>query len=144
MISIYRADTIKKITSVPNGFKPIQILSWHKKDTKYYELSPYHLKTDGNEGIQNQGGIIFENFWQGSKVYDFVYSNEVYPHYRFKGNHKYLWWSYQADNVKECHYNKELEQITDKWLGWRNSLWLCNHGIRYPNQKKTQKILSLL
>jgi len=43
----------------PAGYIPIPVLSWHKHQTPYYKLSPYYLKTDGNETNVNPGGIIF-------------------------------------------------------------------------------------
>src|SRR5437879_750169 len=99
MLSIIQSKTIQKIKyDIENKYgiaKSVQVLSWHKKDTEYYELSPYFLKTDGNEIIKNDGNVIFENFWQGSKVYDFIYDIEIYPHYSFKGNKKYLWWEWK-------------------------------------------------
>src|SRR3989344_3106251 len=92
--------TTKRITRIsdkcvcPEDYVPIPILSWHKKDSEYYTLSPYYLKTDGEEEQLNNGGVIFENFWQGSKVYPEVGPIEHYPHHSMRGNPKYLSWKY--------------------------------------------------
>jgi len=56
---------------------------------KWKNLCPYLLKTDGEEFCHNSGGILFENFYQGCKVYDIVYENEVYPSRYYMNNPKY-------------------------------------------------------
>lgn len=140
-LSITQAKTISKIKSVTNNFLPIQVLSWHPKDTPYYELSPYYLKTDGLSNIACPAGVIFENYWQGNKVYDYVYDIEVYPHFRFKGRPEYLWFQYVCDNGtgKEQHYDSILDEINPKWLHWRDQVRLASHGIRYPNGRSRTK-----
>jgi hypothetical protein len=47
---------------VPVDYEYIDILSWNPHQSKYYELSPYYLKTDGLEESKNSGGVLFENF----------------------------------------------------------------------------------
>ena len=62
---------------------------------RWKKLCPYLLKTDGNELCHNSGGILFENFYQGCKVYDIVYENEVYPSRYHMNNPNYLWWKFE-------------------------------------------------
>jgi len=71
---------IKSTTTKPvslENFETINVLKWN--NCKWKNLCPYLLKTDGEEFCHNPGGILFENFYQGCKVYDVVYENEVYP-----------------------------------------------------------------
>ena len=83
-----RITSIKENPKLFEGYDPVNVLSWHKSDTEYYELSPYHLRTDGKEEAHNSGDVIFENFWQGQKVYPWVYPIEVYCHPSKRGNPK--------------------------------------------------------
>lgn len=127
---------IKSTTDSPykyEDFISINVLNW--KNSKWAALSPYYLKTDGNEINKNEGGILFENFWQGSKVYDKVVSNEVYPSKYQQGNPKYLWWKYEAKNkYGDCIVDNEGNINYDVYLNWRKSLWECKNPIRYPNK----------
>ena len=120
--------SITESVTAPKGYIPIPVLSWHKKDTEFYELSPYYLRTDGLEELVNPGKIIFENFWQGSKVYPKVYPIDVYSHPSRIGNPSFLWWSYKAE---EDHLLDE--KILPAYYSWRTSLWNCTKAIRYPN-----------
>jgi len=81
MIIIKRVDnTVKAKKEVcPNGFEKINVLSWKPKETKFYELSPYHLKTDGKGEIDMPAGIIFENAIVLVVVGIFLYSSTRAP-----------------------------------------------------------------
>ena len=84
---------IKSTTTKPvslDTYETINVLKWN--NCKWKKLCPYLLKTDGEEFCHNSGGILFENFYQGCKVYDVVYENEVYPSRYYMNNPKYLWW----------------------------------------------------
>ncbi len=122
---------ITEKVNAPSGYVPIHVLSWHKKDSAYFDLSPYYLKTDGDEELVNPGGILFENFWQGSKVYPTVYPIDVYSHPSKTGNQKFLWWSYPR---RESHLVNNL--VTPDYYKWRSSLWSCPKAIRYPNGRE--------
>lgn len=141
MIYIKKSANINESKNIiiPPSFELVNVLSWHKKDTIYYELCPYSLKTDGLEENGVLPGVIFENYWQSSKIFEYVYDIEVYPHYTLKNNPKYLWWKYVC-NGKELHYDKNTNNITSNYYNWRNSLWTCQHPIRYPNQKNRSKL----
>jgi hypothetical protein len=108
-------------------FEGVNVLSWHKKDTPYYDLSPYELKTDGKEIVSNHGGIIFENYWQSLKIYPEVSEQEIYCHFSRKGDSRYLWYKYP--------YEKHLSNdcILPEYYKWRENLWNCKKPIRYPN-----------
>lgn len=110
------------------------VLSW-KSNNKWRLLSPYYLKTDGEEENYNKGGIIFENFYQGSKLYPFVYSIEVYPSKWQHGNPEHLHWEYKSTSPEgDICYDTDTQSIRfDNYMFWRWSLWECQHPIRYPN-----------
>jgi hypothetical protein len=130
MIVTKRVKTITEKVNVAN-FTSIHVMSWHKKDTPYYVFSPYHLRTDGEEECQNSGNIIFENFWQGSKVYDYVEDIEVYPHKKLQGQIKHLSWKYVCNGGREYHLVNG--EVTENYKKWRNSLFSCDKPVRYPN-----------
>ena len=134
-IYVSRITTITDHPQQINDLIPVNVLSWHEKDTKYYELSPYFLRTDGNEEQYNKGNVLFENFWQGSKVYEIMYPIEVYCHPSKKGNRQYLWYE---NTLKQIHINSKNE-ITDEYYTYRNNLFDCKHPIRYPNGSKRTK-----
>lgn len=126
---------IKSIAAEPIpylDYTPINVLRWHSSAWK--TLCPYFMRTDGNESNANSGNILFENFYQGSKVYDVVYSNKVYPHKKFEGRPAYLWWEFTPVDpagdklIENNNINYEL------YYRWRNSLWNANHPVRYPNK----------
>lgn len=102
----------------------INVLSWHRKDTEYYELSPYFLKTDGQEGDEVWDDILFENFWQGSKIFPEVNTTIIKPH--FSSN--IIWHEHHG---QEIHFSNN--EIRDEYFSWRNSIWNCPNPIRYPN-----------
>ncbi len=69
-------STTEKIKQKPDTI-PINVLKLN--ENKYKTLCPYYLKTDSKEKNYNQGGILFENFYLGSKVYGTVYESTIYP-----------------------------------------------------------------
>ena len=74
----------------------VNVLTWHNEShsngSKYHAFSPFYLKTDGQENQHNDGNVLFENFWQGSKIC------EVWAHRSLRGNNKYLWFKYKCSN----------------------------------------------
>lgn len=131
---------IKSTTQIPvdlDGYIRVNVLRW--KNSKWKTLSPYLLKTDGNEENVNSGGIIFENFYQGCKVYDKVYDNKVYASRYHVGKEKYLWWDFKTKS-REDGINCDVMLIDNKinydlYKRWRDSLWGCPNPIRYPNKR---------
>ena len=123
-------------------YKKVNVLSWHSKDTEYYELSPYHLKTDGREENFCYPGVLFENYYQSCKVYKYVRNIKVYSHHTQRNNPNGLWWDYQCTNgIEEAYHEKDInnpnddvndKKVTNGYYNWRNSLWMCKNPIRYP------------
>lgn len=124
-------STISKPIKLEN-FETINVLKW--KNNKWKNLCPYLLKTDGNEICKNDGNIIFENFYQGCKVYDIVYKNEVYPSRYYANNPKYLWWKFEPKSMDGDIIIENDDVNYDLYLNWRNCLWMCENPIRFPNK----------
>ena len=131
---------IKSTSSEPvslDTYETINVLKWNNSVWK--NLCPYLLKTDGNEVCYNTGGILFENFYQGCKIYDVVYKNEVYPSKYQMNNPKYLWWKFDPITLTGDVIYKNGIIDYDLYYRWRNSLWQCKNPIRYPNQIHRRK-----
>ena len=79
------------------------------------EVSPYNL-TDG-------AGNLFENIWQGCKVYPMVY-----PIQTVKYNKLYWQWG-QEVHVENGHVNAA-------YWNWRNHVFHNRYPLRYPNGRK--------
>jgi hypothetical protein len=79
MIATQRIDSTTSVPKSLEGFEVVNVLKW-----KY-------LETDGKEICSNPGGILFENFYQGCKVYDIVYKNKVYASRFQHGDDKFLY-----------------------------------------------------
>jgi hypothetical protein len=131
---------IKSTTQKPEkleNFEIINVLKWN--NSKWKNLCPYLLKTDGEEICYNSGGILFENFYQGCKVYDIVYNNEVYASRYYMNNQKYLWWKFETiTSSGDIIYQNDLIDY-ELYYRWRNSLWDCKNPIRYPNKIHRRK-----
>lgn len=126
---------IKSITSTPidyEDYKIINVLKWN--NSKYKVFCPYYLRTDGNEECYNEGNILFENFYQGTKVYDIVYENEVYPSKHWMNNPDYLWWKFEPINKGGDNLVTKNKINYELYNNWKNSLWSCDKPIRYPNK----------
>lgn len=136
-----KTQQIKSTSQKPNdleGYITVNVLKWNS--SKWKTLCPYYLRTDGKEENFNPGGIIFENFYQGSKVYDVVYSQEVYASRFYHGNPAYLWWKFNTVNKNGDVLLDKLGNINyDLYLNWRNSIWSCQNAIRYPNGLANRK-----
>jgi len=136
---------IKSTTTKPislDNYESVNVLKWN--NCKWKKLCPYLLKTDGQELCHNSGGILFENFYQGCKVYDVVYENEVYPSRYYMNNPKYLWWKFDPLTPSgDIILQKELTNTDiinyELYYRWRDSLWECKNPIRYPNKIHRRK-----
>lgn len=115
------------LTSSHPGALTVNVLA---NSSPWRELSPYHLRTDGAEEQKNPGGVLFENFWQGSKVYPQVFPIEVYSHYTQRGNPKALYWAWPKHAT---HLDESGNVILEAWHEWRDSLWAAQKPVRYPN-----------
>lgn len=123
-----RVTGISQVPENFSGYLPINVLSWHKKDSEYYQLSPYHLRTDGHEEGVNPGNVIFENFWQGQKVYPRVSPIEVYCHPSKQGDPRFLWYK---STRNEKHLDEQGNVLPGYW-GWKKELFECQKPVRYP------------
>lgn len=127
------------------NYETVNVLKWN--NSKWKNLCPYLLKTDGKETCANSGGILFENFYQGCKVYDIVYENEVYASKYQMNNPNYLWWKFEPKTSTGDIILEDDKINYDLYLNWRNSLWQCKNPIRYPNKifrrKNTQFALCI-
>jgi len=131
MIRTQRITTITQTPIDVDNFETINVLKWN--NSKWKTLCPYYLKTDGNEENFNKGNVLFENFYQGSKVYDILYPMEIYPHKKSPRIKKYLRWEYKTENRGGDIIFKDNELNYELYLDWRNKLWNCKYPIRYPN-----------
>lgn len=135
-----KTQQIKSTTAIPvdlENFETVNVLKWN--NSKWKNLCPYLLKTDGNEICANTGGILFENFYQGCKVYDIVYENEVYPSKYQMNNPKYLWWKFEPNSPSGDVIVENDEIKYDNYFRWRESVWKCKNPIRYPNKIHRRK-----
>lgn len=144
MLASYR---IKSTTEKPVQYKDyisINVLKWN--NSKWKALCPYYLETDGNEIQKNDGGILFENYYQASKIYTTVYTNTVYASQYHQGNPKYLWWSFTPTTEGGDIISDGQHISYDLYNRWKKSLWNCKKPIRYPNKKNrtSQTLFSLL
>jgi hypothetical protein len=140
----YIKSITEKIDTYEN-FETINVLKWN--NSKYKTLCPYFLRTDGEEEHYNPGNILFENYYQSCKIFTTVCKNEVYPSRFQYGNPKYLLWKYEPLNIEGDEiYIKNTDSINyENYERWRNSLWSCQHPIRYPNTygRKSLTVFSL-
>lgn len=93
------------------GFEKVVVMM---KSSKYWELSPYYLKTEE--------GWIMENMWQFSKVY------EKAP----KSTQKYSRWDPTViwDHPAETHVIDG--GLTDAYWDWRKKGFENEYAVRYP------------
>lgn len=77
-----------------------------------YQISPYVLK--------DAEGHLFENIWQGSKVYETVDEQEEIK------SGKLIW-----SHPTETHVVND--QLTPEFWAWRKKLWNNPYPVRYPN-----------
>lgn len=128
----------------------INVLTWHDENhsngSKYHNFSPYFLKTDGQEIQRNSGNILFENFWQGSKVWPVFYDCQIWAHPSLKGNPKHLWFEYKCLNGLGSEKHLIDNNIQLEYYKWRDAIFSCKNPIRYPNgvAKKSKVAFALM
>jgi len=84
--------------------------------SKYWNLSPYNLR--------NSQGVIMENEWQFSKVYEEVPKISKQENRYSK---RIIW-----QHPKETHYNPKTNKFTPEYLKWRQKGFKTQDPIRYP------------
>lgn len=105
------------------NFETIEVMT---KSSKYGELSPYCL-TD-------EKGVLMENKWQFSKIYEEVPDIVVHKNYYDK---TIVWSGNKERHVKQL--NSDEYGITNEYWKWRNKGFSCEHPIRYPVGKNYSK-----
>lgn len=138
MICTQRIESTTDKATPLEGFETINVLKW--KNSKWAELSPYAMRTDGHEEHVNRGGVLFENFWQGLKVYDVVHDIEIYPS-RFHRTPEYLQWKYVSFSgtgsdvlLTDAGSDGSVDLDIIVYERWRDSLMYEAIGpVRYPN-----------
>jgi hypothetical protein len=84
--------------------------------SKYGILSPYQLKTEN--------GVIIENYWQFSKVYEKVpKSKQFYSQF----DKTVIW-----EHPEEKHYDVKEEKLLPAYYKWQEKGFKCKYAIRYP------------
>lgn len=109
-----------------HGAEPVPYLNLNVtsmgKDVQYginvSEVSPYNLK-DG-------AGNLFENIWQGCKVYPCVY-----PIRTIKYNKLYWEWGYEVHVQNGC--------VNRAYWNWRYRVFHNPYPLRYPNGRKHRR-----
>ena len=123
MIATKRTNSISEAKKLKvSNFEVINVLTWHSKESRYADLCPYALKRDG---------VIFENFWQSTKVFEKVYPITVKPNHMSK----IIWWKYEREEVHLIN-----ESIQPEYYSWAKSIQKCPNPIRYPNGKQRTKL----
>lgn len=114
-----------KVGSIKSGSDP-QIYNYQKlypdyeivvvmtKSSKWGSLGPYVLR--------NENGILIENLWQFSKIYEYVpKSVQRYSQY----DQKIIW-----DHPEETHIKDG--KLTTECINWIKKGFKCQYAIRYP------------
>lgn len=118
-----RACKISKIgVNLPQteGYISVDCASWFPNNVCYldneiipmYQVSPYYLK--------DKEGHLFENVWQGCKIYPFV----IAQHQVYSGN---VTW----DHPEEVHVINN--NVLPAYWEWRKKLFNNPYPVRYPN-----------
>ena len=119
MASLYVAR-ITKITQqlppAPEGVLNLNCLHFFPNNVMHgiplYQITPYYLR--------DADGHIFENIWQGSKLFE-----KVDPQHDVKAGQTI--WSHPG----ETHVVNG--QLTPAFWAWRKKLWNNPYPVRYPN-----------
>jgi hypothetical protein len=102
----------KRIDPSYNDFTNIVVLM--KGHTEWGVIGPYDLVNDD--------GVIMENFWQFSKVYDMVpATKKTYSRY----DQTVIWQHGKENHVKDG-------KLTQEYYDWRKKGMECKYAIRYP------------
>lgn len=133
----------KQVKPTYKGFKPIDVMT---ASSAWGMLGPYCLQDHLSvlkefskkeckdyADIKKKGPIVIhENFYQGSKCYEWVPSITV-PKSNFDKTIIF-------ESKKETHFEKQKEQpaynIKKEYWEWRKKVMKCPYPIRYPVGKK--------
>lgn len=120
-LRLYKVSKISQVPPPLDNYTYINALSWfpnnkivlHGQTINLYELSPYYLK--------DENGYLFENLWQGSKIY-----RHVTQQHQIISN-KLIW-----DHPEETHVDDDGTIFPAYW-SWRQKLFSNPYAVRYPN-----------
>lgn len=120
-LRLYKVFKIVETPPKLEDYIYVNALSWFPNnyltvnDTKIptYQLSPYHLK--------DENGFIFENLWQGSKIYPSVFKQDQWI------KNKSIW-----AHPAETHIDLEGNVLPAYW-DWRQKVFSNPFPVRYPN-----------
>ncbi len=98
----------------------------------------------GKELQTNDGNILFENFYQGSKVFKQLKPQEQYASRFHHGKPEHLWFKSTMTDVLCCKDGIDIDMDMGKYMIWRDSVWGCKDPIRYPNGRGQVPEFSLL
>lgn len=113
---IYNGIRVDGQDYIKPGTKKILSLT---KSTAYGELSPYLMK---------RNGILMENEWQFSKLYEAIPSVNEKEH-RYSDN--YWVWPGQV-HVDRRKSSNLIECLTPEYFEWRKAGMECPFPVRYP------------
>lgn len=150
-----KTKQIKSIsTKIPENTQDtvyINVLTWHDQNhvngSKYSVFSPYKCLTDGQEEQHNFGNVLFENFWQGSKLWPTYYDCEVWAHPNLKGkDEKYMWFKYKCASGLGSEKHLIDNVIQPEYYRWKAEIFNCPRPVRYPNgySRRSKVAFSLL
>lgn len=104
----------------PKGVEYENIIVLMKSHSKYYHLGPYNLV--------DEKGRIFENVWQGSKIYPYVPDIIQYQNPYTKD---IVSWQHQY----EIHIDPDTRLPTEEYWQWREKLMNNKYYVRWPVPK---------
>ncbi len=109
----------KKVFPRYDDFIPIEVMT---PSTKYGSLSPYSLKNDK--------GQLMENIWQFSKIYESV---PITKQYYSRYDHAVIW------QQKKTEVHIVGDEIKSDYWKWRKRGFKCEYAIRYPVGQQNMK-----
>lgn len=123
-LRLYKVSKIAEIPPSLDNYTYINALSWFPNNKitlngeviNLYELSPYYLK--------DEHGYLFENLYQGSKIYKQV----TQQHQVIAGK---LIWAHPT----EIHVD-DAGNILPAYEAWRQKMFANRYAVRYPNGYK--------
>ena len=129
-LRLYKVFKIVELPPKLPDFTYINCLSWFPNNSillnnvkiPLFQLSPYYLK--------DENGCIFENLWQGSKIYSSVGKQDQWI------KNKRIW-----SHPAEIHIDEDGTVLSAYWP-WRQKVFTNPYPVRYPNGfegKKTCK-----
>jgi hypothetical protein len=124
-ISLATLQMRRAMPVAPAGYLNFNVTSMGKHEQLQIQIgdvSPYNLR-DG-------AGQIFENIWQGSKVYPVVYPIKMVKYKKL-----YWEWGYET-HVENNPQSPHFGQVNDLYWRWRTTVFANPYPLRYPNGRE--------